>query len=589
MTSVRGAGILIWGRHELYVSSLAALLADLGARIQLLDSRKQLPERAPAGAELLILESPLPVELRRGVAFGLPVVVVAERGGAEREHAAAQLGAGALVEKGATLRELGEALDRARRAPARQGAGSAQTLTPRQREVLELIVEGLDNRQIAVRLGVTERTARAHTSGVLKRLGEPNRTRAAVAALRRGLLSCLALTAVFAVLAGTATARTPATGSPEALGRVVSAQMRAAGGRSGAWVFDTGTGRVISSIRSEQRRSPASVEKLLTAAAALDQLGPEYRFETSALAATPPVDGLLTGDLYLRGSGDPSLAETGLTQMARAIDGAGVTEIDGRVRGDDSMFDGRRGVPASGYSVSRWVGPLSALSLNHGLAWPVARGFQSQPPLFAARRLQLRLERAGVDIARGARMGRAPENAAPLATIVSRPLASLVRHMAQVSDNFYAETLIKGLGARFGGAGSTAAGASVVQAVARRLGAGARVVDGSGLSRANAIAPAAVGRLLQSARSQTWFDSFYRALPLAGRTGTLANRMRHTAAKGRCRAKTGTLIAVSALAGYCRSRSNRTFAFALLMNGVNVTAARAIQDRIASALAAYRG
>ena len=271
-------------------------------------------------------------------------------------------------------------------------------------------------------------------------------------------------------MARTATARTPATGSPEALGRVVSAQMRAAGGGSGAWVFDTGAGRVVSSIRSEQRRSPASVEKLLTAAAALDRLGPEYRFETSALAAPRRSTEFWTGDLYLRGSGDPSLAETGLTQMARAIDGAGVTEIDGRVRGDDSMFDGRRGVPASGYSVSRWVGPLSALSLNHGLAWPVARGFQSQPPLFAARRLQLRLERAGVDIARGARMGRAPENAAPLATIASRPLASLVRHMAQVSDNFYAETLIKGLGARFGGAGSTAAGASVVQAVARGSG-----------------------------------------------------------------------------------------------------------------------
>ena len=53
-------------------------------------------------------------------------------------------------------------------------------------------MEGLDNRQIAQRLGVSERTARAHTSGVLRRLGEPNRTRAAVAALRRGLLSCLA-------------------------------------------------------------------------------------------------------------------------------------------------------------------------------------------------------------------------------------------------------------------------------------------------------------------------------------------------------------------------------------------------------------
>jgi D-alanyl-D-alanine carboxypeptidase/D-alanyl-D-alanine-endopeptidase (penicillin-binding protein 4) len=589
VSSARGAGILIWGRHELYVSSLAALLTDLGARVQLLDSARPLPERAPPRAELLLLESPLPTELRHGVALGLPVVVVAERGGAEREHAAAQLGACALVEKGATLRELGEAIEQALRTPAGHSAASADTLTPRQREVLELIVEGLDNRQIAQRLGVSERTARAHTSGVLKRLGEPNRTRAAVAALRRGLLSCLALAVAFTALAATATARTPATRSPEALGRVISAQMRAAGGGSGAWVSETGSGRVVASIRSEKQRAPASVQKLLTAAAALDRLGPDYRFETSVLAAAQPVEGVLTGDLYLRGSGDPSLAETGLTQLARLVDDQGLAQIDGRVRGDDSMFDGRRGVPASGYTVSRWVGPLSALSLNHGLAWPVARGFQTQPALFAARRLQLRLDRAGVEVARAARTGRAPEDPAPLATVASRPLASLVRHMAQVSDNFYAETLIKGLGARFGSAGSTAAGADVVQRVARGLGAGARVIDGSGLSRANAIAPAAVGRLLTAARRQTWFDPFYRALPLAGRTGTLANRMRHTAAKGRCRAKTGTLIAVSALAGYCRSHSKRTFAFALLMNGVNVTGARAIQDRIAAALAAYRG
>jgi D-alanyl-D-alanine carboxypeptidase/D-alanyl-D-alanine-endopeptidase (penicillin-binding protein 4) len=293
--------------------------------------------------------------------------------------------------------------------------------------------------------------------------------------------------------------------------------------------------------------------------------------------------------VFLRGSGDPSLSETELTRLARLVKDAGVDEIDGRVRGDDTMFDGRRGVPASGYAVSRWVGPLSALSLNHAFAWPVARGFQSEPALFAARRLDLRLDRATVDVERAARTGRAPDSAQPLATVSSRPLASLVRHMAQVSDNFYAETLIKDLGARFGGVGSTPAGATVVQRVAGDLGAGARVIDGSGLSRANAIAPAAVGRLLTSVRQKPWFDSFYRALPLAGRTGTLSRRMRNTAARGRCRAKTGTLIAVSALAGYCRSHSDRTFAFALLMNGVNVNGARAIQDRIAAALAAYRG
>jgi D-alanyl-D-alanine carboxypeptidase/D-alanyl-D-alanine-endopeptidase (penicillin-binding protein 4) len=589
VSSVRGAGILVQGRHALYVSSLAALLADLGARVQVLDSNRPLPDRPPAGAELLILESPLPAELRRAARLGLPVVVVAERGGAEQEHAAAQLGAGALVEKGATLRELGEAIEQARRAPARRAAGAAETLTPRQREVLELIVEGLDNRQIAARLGVSERTARAHTSGVLKRLGEPNRTRAAVAALRRGLLSCLVLTLACAALASTAAARTPATKSPQALARVVSAQMRAAGGGSGAWVFETGAGRLITAVRSEKRRAPASVQKLLTTAAALERFGPDYRFETSLLATAQPAEGVLQGHLYLRGSGDPSLAETGLTQLARQVEDAGITEIDGRVLGDDSMFDGRRGVPASGYAVSRWVGPLSALSLNHGLAWPVARGFQSQPALFAARRMDLRLDRAGVDVARAARTGHAPSSAVPLVTVASRPLASLVRHMGQVSDNFYAETLIKALGANFGSSGSTGSGAEVVQRVARGLGAGGRVIDGSGLSRANAVSPAAVGRLLAAARRQSWFDAFYRSLPLAGRSGTLARRMRNTAAKGRCRAKTGTLIAVSALAGYCRSRSNRTFAFALLMNGVNVSAARAIQDRIASALAAYRG
>ena len=115
--------------------------------------------------------------------------------------------------------------------------------------------------------------------------------------------------------------------------------------------------------------------------------------------------------------------------------------------------------------------------------------------------------------------------------------------MAQVSDNFYAETLIKGLGARFGGAARRPPARTSWRGSRTELGAGARVIDGSGLSRANAISPAAVGRLLAAARRKSWFDAFYRALPLAGRTGTLSSRMRRTAARGRCRAKTGTLIA----------------------------------------------
>jgi D-alanyl-D-alanine carboxypeptidase/D-alanyl-D-alanine-endopeptidase (penicillin-binding protein 4) len=157
------------------------------------------------------------------------------------------------------------------------------------------------------------------------------------------------------------------------------------------------------------------------------------------------------------------------------------------------------------------------------------------------------------------------------------------------SDNYYAETLIKGLGARFGTRGSTAAGTVVVRRFAKSKGISSSVADGSGLSRANAASPRAVGRLLVTVTKEPWFDAFYRSLPLAGINGTLRKRMRGTAAAGRCRAKTGTLIGVSGLAGYCRSASGGRIAFALLMNRVNVLAARRVQDRIAATLAAYRG
>src|SRR4051812_12057425 len=246
MSSVSGKRILVWGRHELYVGSLAVLLSDLGARVHVLAADGDPPQRLPVAADLVVLESPLPFELRCWSALGPPLVVVAEHGGPERELAAAQLGAGALVEKGATLGELTAAIARAQRRPPRD---SPDSLTPRQRQVLELIVEGLDNRQIAQRLGVSERTAPAHTSQVLKRLGEPNRTRAAVTALRRGLLSCIAVALTVLALAATATA-TPAA-SPHALARMVSAEMSAAGPASGAWIYDVDAGRQIAAVRAE--------------------------------------------------------------------------------------------------------------------------------------------------------------------------------------------------------------------------------------------------------------------------------------------------------------------------------------------------
>jgi D-alanyl-D-alanine carboxypeptidase/D-alanyl-D-alanine-endopeptidase (penicillin-binding protein 4) len=331
------------------------------------------------------------------------------------------------------------------------------------------------------------------------------------------------------------------------------------------------------------------VQKLVTTAAALDRLGPQARFETAVLADGPIAEGVLDGDLYLRGSGDPTFGTAALRRLAEHVDETGLEQVEGRVYGDESFFDRRRGGPASGFGISPYVGPLSALAFNRGSLLPFARGWQSNPPGFAAERMRITLRREQVDVERSGRPGRTPEGATTLAAEESPPLEALVRHTNHVSDNYYAEMLLKGLGARSGTVGSTAGGAQVASRFARELSFRARIVDGSGLSRSNSISPRAVGRLLVEAQDEPWFDSFYRSLPLAGKSGTLDKRMRGTAASGRCRAKTGTLSGVSALAGYCKTRSGRRAVFALLMNRVNLYAARRAQDRIAAAIAAYSG
>jgi D-alanyl-D-alanine carboxypeptidase/D-alanyl-D-alanine-endopeptidase (penicillin-binding protein 4) len=389
------------------------------------------------------------------------------------------------------------------------------------------------------------------------------------------------LAAVCALAAPTAA---DARSAKQALAQTIGALMRAAGGASGAWVADRTDGKALYSFNADTRRAPASVEKLLTTTTALERLGDSEHLETRVSHdGTLDEDGVLEGNLYLQGAGDPSFETSDLAKLATEIRDAGIRDVTGRVYGDESYFDSRRG--PWGFQTSRDVGPLSALSLNEGTLRGFGGGFQTNPPSFVAQRLDAWLDIRGVDVARAPRAGKTPHATEPVTEVQSPSIAALVRWTNHISDNYYAEMILKGLGARFGKAGSTAAGAGVVRKFQAALGVNSTVVDGSGLSRANSISPHAVGRLLIAAQGRPWFDSFYRSLPMAGHGGTLRKRMRHTAAAGRCRAKTGTLRGVSGLAGYCRSRAGRKFVFALLMNGVNIYRARAVQDRIAAALA----
>ena len=156
------------------------------------------------------------------------------------------------------------------------------------------------------------------------------------------------------------------------------------------------------------------------------------------------------------------------------------------------------------------------------------------------------------------------------------------------SNNFFAEMLLKRLAATTGKRGTRDRGALLVEEFARDTGTIVNASDGSGLSRKNRVSPEHVGRLLVEVAGDADDAAALRdSLPVAGREGTLADRMRGTAAEGNCAAKTGTLDGVTALSGYCDA-GTRTLAFSILMNDVNVDAGRRAQDEIAAAIARYR-
>ena len=306
---------------------------------------------------------------------------------------------------------------------------------------------------------------------------------------------------IFAIfVAALVAALVPATAaaSDRDLARAIGAQMRVAGGGSGAWVADESTEKPLFASAADVRRTPASVQKLLTTSTALDRFGNEEHLKTIVRVrrGSSTRMGYSTGNLYLQGFGDPSFETRDIALLASRVRAAGVRSVEGRVYGDETYFDSRRGLPAGRFQLSTDVGPLSALSFNEGTMRGFGFGFQSNPPSFVAQRLDAWLDLRGVEVARAPRAGNTPQAADLVTSVRSPSIAALVRRTNQLSDNYYAETLLKGLGARFAGAGSTTAGATVVRRFQQEIGVSSAVLDGSGLSRGNAVSPRSVGRLL---------------------------------------------------------------------------------------------
>jgi D-alanyl-D-alanine carboxypeptidase/D-alanyl-D-alanine-endopeptidase (penicillin-binding protein 4) len=400
--------------------------------------------------------------------------------------------------------------------------------------------------------------------------------RAALAFLLAGLLPACALLA---------------TGAPPAqaldaiaLRAKLSREMQRASPFSGAYVRDIDTGTALYAHKEDVARPPASVEKLYTTSTALLRFGADARLHTQVVA-TGSLDplGVWRGDVYLRGAGDPTLGQTQIALLAQTIAAqTGIRRIAGSVLGDESVFDSLRGSSRTRYALDRDIGGvLSGVSVSRGFSRDGA------PAKEAARRLAKALRAAGVGVDGRSGAGTAPADAPEVAGLDSPPIADLIRLTNVPSDNFDAEMLLKILGARFGGGGTTAAGAGVVRQQLATFGVHPRVVDGSGLSRANRTTPRQVVRLLERMQGMTSAPAFVGSLPVVGRTGTMRRRMRGTPAQDRCQTKTGTLRAVSALAGYCETTGGHTVAFAMLMSTSLITRAHRVQDRMTEAIATY--
>ncbi len=353
---------------------------------------------------------------------------------------------------------------------------------------------------------------------------------------------------------------------------------------TGAVVYDLRTGRVVFAHHADLPLHPASNEKLATTYAALEALGPTFQIETDVLGDGTQDGKKWQGDVVLKGYGDPTLSAAELRSLARQVARDGITRVNGRVIGDESWFDARRVGLGWKHEFYLHESPaLSALIVDRG--WDGRE--ETQPALYAAQLFRRYLVDAGVSVRGPAVTGIARADAAPLGYVVSAPLSSLIRFMDLYSDNFTAEMLLKQVGAVQRGAGTAAAGAAETRDLLTAAGvplAGIRMVDGSGLSLIDRWTAGGLADVLR----QMWRDPDLRpyittSLPIAGVSGTLAYRMRHTPAAGFVRAKTGTTDDASSLSGFVGNR----YVFSILENGhpVKLKAAMRTQDAFVEALA----
>ncbi len=421
--------------------------------------------------------------------------------------------------------------------------------------------------------------------------------------------------------------------------------------RVGVEVMTASDGDVLYAHNAEKLFNPASNTKMLTTAAALTHLGGDFRYVTALYGPAPDHDGVVHGDVELRGSGDPSLSTTDLADLARTVAASGVTKIDGAVLADGRFHDAAHGGAVSGdqalilnrntYAVRvRPTEPghpalvdvepplpdyvvvesrvttvagkrtrlrfdqrrdrdgvrlvITASGRVNDRSDALVRRRIGDSTLYAAAAVRQALRDFGVEVTGTLRVGTLAADTPLLAEHRSVPLSEICRVSNKESNNFVADTIYKTVGGElYGLPGTFAKGTRAVDELLAPLGFGRgsyTIVNGSGLTHENRIQPSGLARLLR----HLYFDlsvapEFMASLAVGGIDGTIRGRFLGTDAVGLVRAKTGTLSGVSALSGYVGD-TGEVLIFSIFVEGFRhrtLNAIRQAQVRMVEAMLTY--
>jgi serine-type D-Ala-D-Ala carboxypeptidase/endopeptidase (penicillin-binding protein 4) len=426
--------------------------------------------------------------------------------------------------------------------------------------------------------------------------------------------------------------------------------------RVGAKFYSLDRRQVIYARNSDSLFTPASNMKMFTSAMALKKVGPDYRFHTRLYTIGKIKGTVLTGDLYIKGFGDPSLVTEQMWVLVNELKNLSITKIKGNIIADNSYFDGQGKLKTwtSYQGPEAYLAPMGALSFNFNTVTVYVEPGKSpgerprvvidpdidyfrvrnkavttgskrsrrklivnrlgrknhdeilikgrvpknvarkrfflnvtDPQKYTASAFKRFLHQAGVRVTGKVKRGLVPEGATLVVDHESPPLGEILRGLNKFSNNFIAEQILKTLAAQFmGEPGTTENGVLLLQEYMQELGFTSdqyRMVDGSGLSKANLITPDQVIALLEDAHSDfSIFPEFISALGVMGLDGSVIDRMHRQKEAQKIRVKTGTLNHVSALSGYFQSQDGERFAFSILLNDVkcsNGTATK-LEDEI---------